>query len=280
MTLSTAASFAGDPNVAVALAASQYRLSDTVDYYRFSEPPALEHTNIPTRLTGLCATPLILRNVLDSLVAVSASTSPTGNESIACALRLDPDHPTRPAVELILSSHEPIRKGTVRYLKKIWRQMLEISALPKRNVDREPFVVLLTAFRHTVYAHTLRKLRSDFAKHMALIDYWKAQNVTENGELLAEFGCGDDACLRESLVETLLYLERCRSVFARMREDVHHPKRIISTKGDFLLLVAVMELASQAADRLLANVISLRVLSMRCFNCEFLVLITYRFQPH
>ncbi|KAF9482063.1 hypothetical protein BDN70DRAFT_919388 [Pholiota conissans] len=277
MALSTAASLARDPNVAVALAASQSLASDSLNHHRFFESPTLEHTNVPTRLTGLCATPTILRIVLDALAVISATTAPNGNESIACALRLDPDHPTRPAVELILSSHEPVRKGTVRYFKTIWKHMLRISAVPnKRDVDREPFMRLLTTFRHTVYMHTLRKLRSDFAQNIAVIDHWKAQNVADNGELLVEFGCGDDARLRESLVETLLYLERCKSAFARMREECCEPKRLISSRSDFLLLVDAMERASQAADKLLMNTISLRVLSQRCFHSKHVLYHTFK----
>ncbi|KAF8182586.1 hypothetical protein BJ912DRAFT_592582 [Pholiota molesta] len=267
MDLHAATKLANDPNIAVALAASQYLASNPFIAYRFSEPPTLEYTNLPTRLTSLCTTPEIFRNLLDALVAVSATRAPAGNESIACALRLDPDHPTRPAVELILSSHEPVRRGTVRHLRKIWKQMLVISAVPnKRNTERGAFLHLLVTFRYMVYIHTLHKLRGDFAMHMEVIDRWKGDNIADNGELSVH-GCGDDARIRELLVETLLYLEHCRSAFARMREDDQVPKRLISKSEDVLAVIAAMELGSQVANKLLLNTVPLQKLSMRWLGC-------------
>ncbi|KJA23466.1 hypothetical protein HYPSUDRAFT_66374 [Hypholoma sublateritium FD-334 SS-4] len=269
MILPTIASLTTDPNVAVALVSDT--LKSNVNAH-FVESPSLDYTNIPTRLTCLFPTPDSLRNLLDALVTVSASTSPDGNETIACALRLDSDHSTRPAVEFILSSHEPIRGGTVRHFQEIWRQMLVISKLPhKRGADRESFIHLLTTFRHTMYAYTLRKLRVEFARHMAIIDMWRTQNTAASGHLVADLRSGDDAHFRMPLVEALFHLDRCRSAFASMREDDQEPKRLISTAHDFMTLVAALELAKDAVDKLLLHIVSLRVLSTRCFQCKYVL---------
>lgn len=266
MILPSIASLATDPNVTVALVSDT--LKSTVNAH-FVDSPSLDYTNIPTRLTCLLPTPDSLRNLLDALVTVSSSTSPDGNETIACALRLDSDHSIRPAVEFILSSHEPIRGGTVRHFQEIWRQMLVISKLPyKRGADRESFIHLLTTFRHTMYAYTLRKLRVEFARHMAIIDEWRIQNTAASGHLVADLRSGDDAHFRMPLVETLFHLGRCRSAFASMREDDQEPKRLISTAHDFMTLVAALELAKDAVDKLLLHIVSLRVLSTRCFQCQ------------
>ena len=266
MILPAIASLAGDPNVAVALVSDALKTNRDA---HFVDSPSLDYTNIPTRLTCLLPTSDSLRNLLDALVTVSSSTSPDGNETIACALRLDSDHTLRPAVELILSSHEPIRGGTVRHFQETWRQMLVISKLPhKRGADRESFIHLITNFRHTMYAYTLRRLRVEFTRHMAIIDEWRVQNTAATGHLVADLRSGDDAHFRMPLVEVLFHLDRCRSAFASMREDDQEPKRLISTAHNFMTLVAALELAKDSVDKLLLHVISLRVLSVRYFQCQ------------
>ena len=97
---------------------------------------------------------------------------------------------------------------------------------------------------------------------------WRIQNTAASGHLVADLRSGDDAHFRMPLVEALFHLDRCRSAFASMREDDQEPKRLISTAHDFMTLVAALELAKDAVDKLLLHIVSLRVLSTRCFQCQ------------
>ncbi|KAF8965614.1 hypothetical protein BDZ97DRAFT_1811504 [Flammula alnicola] len=263
-------SLANNPNVVVALVAAALANNPDSDNVlsHVPDPPKLPYTNTSSRLIGLLPTPDNLRSVLDALVEVSTPTSSSdANESIACALRLDSDHPTRPTVELILSSHfGPIREGTVRHIQQIWQQMIAISALPNKHERNAPFVQLLTRFRRTVYTYTFPRLRRDFKKHMAVIDVWKGKNLGMDGQLSFDLRCGDDVRFRLLLAETLVHLERCRDVLPHLREDDKEGGLVMVHSHDFLDFVAALEHACQAAEKLLMHDISLRVLSTRAFG--------------